>query len=413
MAEIIQKDGTWTFDGETVRIVPGNDKGVSLLRRTLGEIAVPLGALAGISFEPGRKSGRLRLRLRDGADPLLAITGGRLDGGSDPYRLTVENSRAGVAEYLVDEVRNALLLDQVPAGPTDRYLLPGPALPITVGAGDGTVGFDGERIRLEWNWKTESAKASGGPRTLALGDVAAVEWLPSAGLENGYLRFLVTRAPASTPPKYDPNAVELWGFKKDPLMALVGAAVVARLPHPYGTGSTPVTGADGTRPVLGTAPGTAGGTTGHATAATDGAAVPGTGTAGTRAAPPGTARPGDETAGTHTLAGTGTGTETGMGASTGAGSATVAGQQAGAPAAFGTTGYETTGAPSAEALAGAKTSLAKPPADSVAAATPAPTGGDDPDALLRRLRELGELHQAGILTAEEFSAAKQAVLRRL
>ncbi|MBP8539492.1 SHOCT domain-containing protein, partial [Streptomyces sp. MK37H] len=30
----------------------------------------------------------------------------------------------------------------------------------------------------------------------------------------------------------------------------------------------------------------------------------------------------------------------------------------------------------------------------------------------RRLRELGDLHQSGILTEEEFTTAKQAVLRR-
>jgi hypothetical protein len=93
MAEIIQRDGTWAFDGDTVRIVPGSDKGISLLRKTLGEVAVPLTALAGIAFEPGRRSGRLRLRLRDGADPLLQVTGGKLDDSSDPYRLTVENNR--------------------------------------------------------------------------------------------------------------------------------------------------------------------------------------------------------------------------------------------------------------------------------------------------------------------------------
>lgn len=284
MAEIIQKDGTWTFDGDTVRIVPGSDKSVSLLRQTLGEVAVPLTALAGISFEPGKKSGRLRLRLRNGADPLLQITGGKLEDSSDPYRLTVENDRTGVAEYFVDEVRNALLLDQVQTGPVDTYLLPGPALPITVGAGDGTATFDGERIRLEWNWKTEESKSSGGARSVALEDVEAVEWLPSAGLENGYLRFRVTKAGSPPPPKYDPYAVELWGFRKDPLMALVGAAVTARMPHPYA--------------------------------------------------------PQD----------------------------------------------------------------ALPP--------PAPSS-DDHDALLRRLRELGELHQAGILTEEEFTTAKRAVLKRL
>ncbi|RST19384.1 SHOCT domain-containing protein, partial [Streptomyces sp. WAC04770] len=38
---------------------------------------------------------------------------------------------------------------------------------------------------------------------------------------------------------------------------------------------------------------------------------------------------------------------------------------------------------------------------------------DDHDVLLRRLRELGELHRAGVLTDEEFSTAKQAILRRM
>ncbi|MFE2137435.1 DUF4429 domain-containing protein, partial [Streptomyces sp. NPDC059466] len=126
MAEIIQKDGTWIFDGDALRLTPGRDRNVSVLRRALGELTVPLGALAGISFEQGKRSGRLRLRLRDGADPLLQATGGRLAEPNDPYQLTVESERYGVAEYLVDEVRNALLLDQVPAGPVDGYLLPGP-----------------------------------------------------------------------------------------------------------------------------------------------------------------------------------------------------------------------------------------------------------------------------------------------
>ncbi|MFD4140639.1 DUF4429 domain-containing protein [Streptomyces sp. NPDC058572] len=300
MAEIIQKDGTWTFDGDTVRIVPGSDRSVGLLRQSLGEVAVPLRALGGISFEPGKKAGRLRLRLRDGADPLLQITGGRLDDGSDPYRLSVESDRSGVAEYIVDEVRHALLLEQVETGPLDAYLLPGPALPITVGAGDGTATFDGDRIRLEWNWKTDESKASGGSRTLALADVQAVEWLPAAGLENGYVRFVLSKGAGRVPPKYDPHAVELWGFRKDPLMALVAAAVVARLPHPYAAG--------------------------------DSAAV------------------------------------------TGAASAPV-------------------------------------PVPAPAAALP--PSGDDHDALLRRLRELGELHQAGILTDDEFSTAKAAVLKRM
>ncbi|MET7271579.1 DUF4429 domain-containing protein [Streptomyces flaveolus] len=299
MAEIIQKDGTWVFDGDTLRLTPGRDKNVGLLRRELGELAVPLRALAGISFEQGKKSGRLRLRLRDGADPLLHATGGRLTEPHDPYQLIVDSDRYGVAEYLVDEVRNALLLEQVPADPVDAYLLAGPSVPLSVSAGDGTASFDGERVRLEWKWQAEDSKSAGGPRTLPLADITAVEWQPSAGLENGHLRFTVRAAPTKMPPKYDPNAVELWGFKKDPLMALVAAAVQARLPHPAGA------------PALESA------------------------------------RPAE-----HTAA-------------------------------------------------------------STAAPAPAPAPEDDHDALLRRLRELGELHRSGVLTDEEFTLAKQAVLRRM
>ncbi|OSC72041.1 Tat pathway signal sequence domain protein [Streptomyces sp. 4F] len=293
MAEIIQKDGTWVFDGDTLRLTPGRDKNVSLLRRELGELLVPLTALAGISFEQGKKSGRLRLRLRDGADPLLHATGGRLTEPHDPYQLTVESDRYGVAEYFVDEVRNALLLDQVPSGPVDSYLLPGPSVPLSVSAGDGVASFDGERVRLEWKWQAEDAKSAAGPRTLPLADIVAVEWQPTVGLENGHLRFTVRAAPSKVPPKYDPNAVELWGFKRDPLMALVAAAVQARLPHP----SAPAAVED--------------------------------------------ARP-------------------------------------------------------------AEGSSAPPPATE-----------DDHDALLRRLRELGELHRSGVLTDEEFTLAKQAVLKRM
>lgn len=288
MAEILQKDGTWIFDGDALRLTPGRDRGVGLLRRELGELIVPLRALAGLSLEQGKKGGRLRLRLRDGADPLLQATGGRLAEPHDPYQLLVEPDRYGVAEYFVDEVRNALLLDEVPSDPVDAYLLPGPSVPLSVSAGDGTASFDGDTVRLEWNWKTEEAKASAGPRTLSVAEIDGVEWQPAVGLENGALRFRLRHAPTTTPPKYDPNAVELWGFRRDPLMALVAAAVQARLPHPAATAG------DAVRPQL-----------------------------------------------------------------------------------------------------------------------PGPAAEGDHDALLRRLRELGELHRDGVLTDDEFTLAKQAVLKRL
>ncbi|WP_413101380.1 DUF4429 domain-containing protein [Streptomyces sp. Inha503] len=299
MAEITQRDGAWSFDGEAIRIVPGRDRGVPAVRQALGELTVPLVALAGLAYEPGRKSGRLRLRLREGADPLLQATGGKLPDAADPYQLSVEPDRRDLAEYLVDEVRRALTLEQVPSGPCDRYVLPGPSVPISASAGDATASFDGERVRLDWNWKTEESKKSGGPRTILLSDLETVEWVPAAGLENGYLRFITAKATATAAPKYDPHAVVLYGFKKDPLMALVAAAVMARMPHP--------------------------------------------------------------------------------------------------------------GAPT-------KALPAQPSAPEPAPVDAPPAGGDegevDHDVLLRRLRELGDLHQSGILTEEEFTTAKQAVLRR-
>ncbi|MFI1332465.1 DUF4429 domain-containing protein [Streptomyces sp. NPDC020845] len=317
MAELTQRDGTWSFDGDTVRIVPGRDKRVNPVRQALGELAVPLDALAGIAYEPGRRTGRLRLKLREGADPLLQAAGGELPDAADPYQLPVESERAGVAEYLVDEVRQALLLEQVGSGPCDRYLLPGPSVPLSASAGDGTAFFDGEQIRLEWNWKTEQAKKSGGPRVFPVSDIESVKWSPAKGLENGYLRFALVKVPTSAPPKYDPYAIVMYGLKRDPLMALIAAAVTARLPHPAGppepADAVPVP-ADAVPVALAKAP----------------AALTG---------------------------GTGTGHDGDGDSDSGQGEA-------------------------------------------------------DHDALLRRLRELGELRRDGVLTEEEFTTVKQAVLRR-
>src|SRR6476620_8744988 len=114
MAELLTHDGTWTFDDSVIRIVPGRDRGVNKLRQLLGEVAVPLEAVAGIAYEPGRKGGRLRLRLREGADPFNQAALGRIADAADPYQLVVDADRTGAAEYFVDEVRNSLVIEQVP-----------------------------------------------------------------------------------------------------------------------------------------------------------------------------------------------------------------------------------------------------------------------------------------------------------
>jgi hypothetical protein len=234
MSEIIQRDGTWAFDGSTVRITPGLHRTVSLFRRTYGEISVPLEAVSGIVHEPERRRGRLRLRLREGADPLLQATGGRLPDAADPYRLTVDVDRSGVAEYVAEEIRRALLLEQIPKEPAQTYLLAGPPVPVSVRSSDGTVSFDGTRVRIDWADTSDRVKRATGPRIIALGDLVQVEWLPNSGYEDGFLRFVTSEAVSSKlPPEKDPYALDLWGSsRRDLLTALVATAVTARLPHP-------------------------------------------------------------------------------------------------------------------------------------------------------------------------------------
>ena len=295
MTELIGKNGTWTFDGGVVRIVPGHDKDVSRLRSALGEIGVPLEAVAGVAFEAasegGKKAkngaGRIRLRLRAGADPLSQACGGRLADESDPYQLEVPVER-GVAEYFADEVRDALSVAQVAPEPTDRYLVAPPPVPISANGQDGTGSFDGDVVRLEWGWLADGKKRTAGNRAWPLAALEAVEWRPAVGMDWGWIRFRV-RGDAgivSANPRLDPNCLALWGTKKESgNSAVLAAAIVGRMPHPNAAPDT-----------------------------------------------------------------------------------------------------------------------------SAAAAAPA---ASDHDALLRRLRELGDLHRDGVLTDEEFAMAKQAVLKQM
>ncbi|MEU4874948.1 DUF4429 domain-containing protein [Streptomyces sp. NPDC021608] len=331
MAEIIQRHGTWAFDGTTVRITPGLHRRVPLFRQTYGEIAVPLEAVAGIVYESERRRGRLRMRLREGADPLLQATGGRLPDAADPYRLTVDSDHSGIAEYLAEEIRHALLLERITDEPTTAYLLPGPPVPVSVRSSDGTVSFDGVQVRIDWADTSDRVKRATGPRVLDVGDVLRVEWLPNSGLDDGFLRFVTRETRFSgLPAEKDPYALDLWGnVSRDLLTALVATAVTARLPHP-------------------------------------------------------SARPHPDLA-------------DGPGLGAGSADADVA---------------ESANASERAVRAmprGRRPRGALPPP--AAPSSPGPPPADHHDVLLRRLRELGELHRDGVLTDEEFARTKAVVLR--
>lgn len=321
MAEIIQRHGTWAFDGTTVRITPGLHRSVPLFRQTYGEIAVPLEAVAGIVYEPERRRGRLRMRLREGADPLLQATGGRLPDAADPYRLTVDTDRSGIAEYLAEEIRHALLLDRITDEPTTAYLLPGPPVPVSVRSSDGTVSFDGVQVRIDWADTSDRVKRATGPRVLDVDDLVRVEWLPNSGLDDGFLRFVTRETVFSKlPAEKDPYALDLWGnVSRDLLTALVATAVTARLPHPSAR-----------------------------------------------------AHPGPEDEPERA----------------------------------------DTGAARGRRPTSSNPSVPNPSAPNLAAQGPCvPAPADHHDVLLRRLRELGELHRDGVLTDEEFARTKAVVLR--
>ncbi|MCK9249894.1 MAG: DUF4429 domain-containing protein [Solirubrobacteraceae bacterium] len=313
MAEVSARDGTWTFDDEVLRIVPGHHRKVHRLRRAIGELEVPVEAIAGSAFEAGRKGGRLRVRLREGADPLSHVAAGKLGDAADPYVLTVDRDAAGAAGYVADEIRHVLDARGGDRGPTDGFVVPGPTVPLTATAGDGTVSFDGRQLHLEWTEWVDAAKREEGAQHLPLGHVRGVEWVPIVGLTNGFLRFRVDDAPV-LPPRRDPRCVS-WGVDREGgSTVLLAAAVAARIGRP-------------------------------------GRAVPSRGAGGGSDARP----------------------------------AAVTGVAA-VPVQDG-------------------------PGDDADGGT-APRDGD-PDAMLRRLRELGDLHRDGVLTDDEFAAAKAAVLRHL
>ncbi|MER7495408.1 hypothetical protein OQI_05135 [Streptomyces pharetrae CZA14] len=223
----------WEFESDSVLIRYERGIRTPKLFQALGERRVPLAALQGVSLSPGRRGTVvLRAEVRPGADPLLEAADGQLKEHGDPYRLVLPAEKETLAEYYADELR-ALLTE---SGPADRFLVAGPAGPLSFKAYDGKASFDGTTVRFRWFWTgASSAKWKAGDQSFPVAELGGVEWR-SPELFEGYLRLL-RRDGADQPAQADQDpAAVVFGLgygpvhESLPFAAAVLEAVRARGP---------------------------------------------------------------------------------------------------------------------------------------------------------------------------------------
>lgn len=195
----------WEFDSDSVHIRYERGMRTPKLLSALGERRIPLAALEGVTLSPGRRGTVvLRAEVRPGADPLMEAAAGQLKEGCDPYRLVLPAERELLAEYYADELKGRL----VESGPTERFLVEAPPVPLSFKAYDAKASFDGRTVRFRWFWTgASSAKWRAGDQSFPVGELNDVEWRSPELLE-GYLR-LRRREDGERPgqPDQDPAAV--------------------------------------------------------------------------------------------------------------------------------------------------------------------------------------------------------------
>lgn len=129
----------------------------------------------------------LRAEPRAGADPLMEAANGQLRDSCDPYRLVLPAERSTRAERYADELR-ARLTPGLP--PAERHLVAAPETPRQFKAYDAKAWFDGGTVSFRWSWTgASSAKWRAGDQSYPVTALSGVEWR-SPDLFNGYLRLL-------------------------------------------------------------------------------------------------------------------------------------------------------------------------------------------------------------------------------
>ncbi|TDD49300.1 DUF4429 domain-containing protein [Kribbella antibiotica] len=182
-----------------------------LLKR-LGRRTIPVEALAGVEvvMPGGKEDATIRLVLRERADPLLTVAGGRLSEILDPYRLDFDAKQWLLADYYAQEIRTAIALHQPPSGPAERWLIEPPPAPDKVKYQGVKAELDGTDLVLDYGFgATQPKKSYGDPWRLPLAELRNVEWAPQSVGRVGYLRLTTTRTPAERPkPMDDPETLQ-------------------------------------------------------------------------------------------------------------------------------------------------------------------------------------------------------------
>lgn len=237
MEELHGDQGTWQFDGKTVRIRYHAERSQDPMLRRLGECEIGVSAVAAVDFRPREQRRRwaLRLTLREGFDPYAAV-GAMLSKKSQPFLLTGPVKRTLLAEYWADQVRFAAgqAAESAPAGPElAKVLLAMVApVPLHIQTEEGTAAFDGKVVRLLWSGSLAGArKRKEQRREFPLAQLASMEWAPSDSWEYGNLRAISEGHAGERPtkPKEDLSCLRFNAGREEAEALLLAATVTAHV----------------------------------------------------------------------------------------------------------------------------------------------------------------------------------------
>ncbi len=181
-----------TFDGQRCLLKYSDASSAPPLLRALGERQVPVSALqrVDLTLPSSAGLGALRLVLRSGVDPVLAVVGDKPHDALDPYFIQFYQSQQESALRLRSALEQAIAA--APPTQVPGFLLPAPPPPRTIRGADGIAEFDGRVIKLSWRFLADEAKTSGGPtRAIPLSIIERIEWSAPSTTRGGHLRITV------------------------------------------------------------------------------------------------------------------------------------------------------------------------------------------------------------------------------